>query len=94
MADMFSQENGEQKKMTDLAAYRFILLERECVKNRATCNKDCSSCSYSTDSKDLEKALTKCVEVLKARNPQLYLATELEQLTEVIRIENKYKETE
>lgn len=74
--------------------YKLLLLEAECVKIRATCNHNCSSCSYSADPLKLQQALYKSIELVKAKDPTLYFIDNITELKEAIQdARNKSEET-
>lgn len=75
--------------MNNTKAYKLLLLEKECVSSRATCDKDCCSCPIGMNSKDITESLRYVLEILKARDPQLYFKDELEIIKEMIHNENQ-----
>lgn len=70
--------------MNNTEAYKLLLLEKECVSSRATCNKDCYSCPIGMNSNSITESLQYVLEILKARDPQLYFKDELEMVKEMI----------
>ena len=72
--------------------YKQVLIERECLRNRKICDKNCSGCDYGSNLLDRDTALKGVLDILKARDPELHFTTELEMLREVIQDEIKSKE--
>ena len=66
--------------MTDKKAYSLMMIAQQCNRNRRVCEKKCLACPYSVDILELDKAYNHVLDILKARNPELYLMTELEEL--------------
>ena len=73
-------ENMFLTPMNDRKAYQHLLKERQCVRNRISCEKNCSGCPFSDDITELGKALDHVIELLKSRCPELYFVNELESL--------------
>lgn len=80
--------------MTVKRAYHLMLLEQKCSENRATCNHDCISCPYFSEKKETEEAFKFVLNMLKAKDPILYLSDDLETLKEVIESNVKDKNQE
>lgn len=79
--------------MTDKKALGLILLEAECIKNRASCTKVCRECPFYKDKAlDLFEAIKYISEILKARNPELYFTDNIQHLKEVLENETQSKE--
>lgn len=70
--------------MNNIEAYKLLLLEKECVSSRATCDKNCCSCPIGMNLHDITESLQYVLEILKARDPQLYFKDELEMIKEMI----------
>ena len=79
---------------TNKELYRHILLEKECVRSRSGCNKDCSHCVCGSDLLDRDAALGKILEILKARDPELYFVNDLEILKEYLENEDQSKKAQ
>ena len=73
MANMSSE-------MTNKKAYKQLLIEQQCVRNRMVCEHNCRNCLYHCDILQLDKAINFVLDVLKARDPELYFIDSLEQL--------------
>ena len=71
--------------MTVRKAYQTMLLEQKCSEIRVTCNKDCNSCPYFTDEEKAKDVFKFVIDILKAKDPILYLSNDLETLREVMR---------
>jgi hypothetical protein len=72
---------------------KYILLEQNCIRNRATCNHNCKDCPCSADLRKSEEAIDEIVNILKARDPFLYLSDNLELLKEALKdVEGKNQE--
>lgn len=70
--------------MTYRQAYQFTLLELECVRHRAICSHNCMDCSYFVSSKQIEDALKLDIELIRSKDPILYLSNDIDLLKEVI----------
>ena len=69
--------------MTDKKAYQQILLEHECFKHKVACEHNCKDCAYYNPIA-MEEAFVYVLNVLKARDPILYLTNDIEHLKEVL----------
>lgn len=67
-----------------------MLKEKECIKLRNACSKDCADCKYAPSANSLS-AIDFAIEELKAKNPELYWHNELTILKELVKdaIESK-----
>ena len=80
--------------MTDKRALSLILLEAECVKNRAYCDKNCRECPmYKDKALELFEAIKYISDILKARSPELYFVDNIQHLKEAISNDTESKET-
>ena len=66
--------------MTNRQIFNHIILERECIKNRVSCDGECKMCKFGSNLLERYDALSDVLEILKSRDPQLYFASTLEQL--------------
>ena len=70
--------------MTNRKAYQCLLLEYKCFKYKTTCGHDCSICPYYSNPKSMDETFKFLMDVLKARDPMLYLANDIELIKEVL----------
>lgn len=66
--------------MTNKELFNHIVLERECIKNRENCSKDCKNCRLCSNALDRHEALSAILDILRARDPELYFVNILQQL--------------
>jgi len=66
--------------MKAVMLYKLLLAEKQCVRNRVDCDKQCKSCKFAVSLLELDQALNEVIEIVKARNPELYFVSTLEEL--------------
>lgn len=75
-------------------SYRYTLVELQCIESRSICNHNCSECPYYAEPRKLKEAMKSNIEMLKAKDPMLYLSDDLAQLKEVLKnVKSKNQET-
>lgn len=69
--------------MTIKEIYGHVALERECAFRRGTrsCDFKCATCEYSSELLSRCDALREVMNMLQAKDPELYLASQITKLT-------------
>ena len=70
--------------MTNKELFNHILAERACIRSRETCSKDCADCRLFTDLSNRDDAFSQVLEILKAREPELYFVDQINQLNQLM----------
>lgn len=79
--------------MTPKKAYQQLLLEHECFKHKVVCEHNCKDCAYYNPIV-IEEMFCYLTDLVKAKDPMLYLANDLTTLKEVIEnVRSKDSET-
>lgn len=64
--------------------YQILIAEQVCSTRRKTCDKNCEKCDLQIDSDELQTACKQLIEIVKAKDPFLYLSNELDDLRQLI----------
>lgn len=79
--------------MTASSLYNILLKEQVCVQHRDRCDKNCKKCTLSIDTNTLNNALNEVIDIVRAKNPELYFSEQLIHLRKEINNAIKHQET-
>ena len=72
--------------MDTKTAFKYMLLQQACLKRRGVCKKDCIHCEFYCPPERANEAFEHILEILKSREPELYFASNLNELMRTINI--------
>ena len=68
---------------TNKELFTFLVTEKQCALQKLECNRHCADCPYFTEA--AQAMYGQLIEIIKARDPELYFVDELEQIKSIMR---------
>jgi len=77
----------ESISYTNKELFTFLVAEKQCALQKLECNRHCADCPYFTEA--AQTMYSQLIEMIKARDPELYFVDELEQIKSIMRRKTK-----
>lgn len=69
--------------------FTFLLKEKQCALQKTECNRTCKDCPCFTDESEARGLYDQLINIIRARDPELYFVDELEHIKDLVRRKEK-----